>query len=616
MLRIDPNDITDAIALAQSVADAWKPPAKMTLSEWTAAHVMTDSGAPFHPFEFQKEILDSLGDPTVTEVIWLKPSRVGGTAIATAWTLSEIEQGRRLLYVNPRLEDAESFSSEIIGPAIEVCAPLHGLLKPAKEGGKNSTLQKQFRNRAVFKSLHAVGPSARRHNADSVALDEVEAWRTSAEGNLVDLFRKRVNASARPKIFTASTPVEEGSDSFIVQQYERGDARIYEVPCVHCLAMQELCPDRLFIAGRAITQHDETSKKLVQPTDVATYFCAECGGEIDESSKTQVVASGRWRATKVGEPGVRSYRCSSLLSPFPGASWQKICREYLDAIGDPLKLRTVENTLFGRAYTLADLGNDVTVEGLKARRVSIGEGTRVDESILRFAVGIDVQANRLELGCLGQGPNGFTIIDRQVIWGDPSSDDTWQKAEEVANIELESMLGGSFGPTEIVVDSGYLTQTVYAQCAKRGWMAIKGVSGPRPIVMESKYRPPNWKEGAKLWSVGVDSAKEWLYSRLPSTEPGPDAIRIADSVTEEDLAQLLNEHRVGKLVGGRIKYSWQKRDPKGRSEMLDVVLYAAAGLLKAGPCDWDRIKDRLKEVGDSTQADWAEVARMINRLSE
>jgi phage terminase large subunit GpA-like protein len=197
----------------------------MSLPDWCAAHVQTDSGAPFVPFAFQREILEGLGDPTVSEVVWLKPSRVGGTAIATGWALLEIEQGRRLGYVNPRQEDAESFSTEIIGPAIENCAPVSGLLRPAKEGGRNAATQKQFRNRTVFKSLHAAPASARRHNLDSIALDEVEAWRQTSEGNLVDLFRKRVNASARPKIFTASTPVERVGLVYLAAVSTRRPAR-------------------------------------------------------------------------------------------------------------------------------------------------------------------------------------------------------------------------------------------------------------------------------------------------------------------------------------------------------------------------------------------------------
>src|SRR6056297_2402359 len=82
--------MTPALQVIEAAAwAALRPPAKIALSEWTEANVVlpaTLAAAPgrMRLFPYQRDMADSMGDPTVERVTVLKSARIGYTQLAVA----------------------------------------------------------------------------------------------------------------------------------------------------------------------------------------------------------------------------------------------------------------------------------------------------------------------------------------------------------------------------------------------------------------------------------------------------------------------------------------------------------------------------------------------------
>jgi phage terminase large subunit GpA-like protein len=148
------------------------------------------------------------------------------------------------------------------------------------------------------------------------------------------------------------------------------------------------------------------------------------------------------------------------------------------------------------------------------------------------------------------------------------------------------------------IDSaGHRTTLVYdyaSRQAARRVFAVIGRDGQRPIV--SSPSPRQWgreKRKVPLYTVGVDSAKALLVSRLGLTERGPGFVHIphVEWADEELAAQLTSERLVTRFVKGVPSQVWKKVRP--RNEALDCFVYATAALRLLHP-DLGLLAERLK----------------------
>jgi phage terminase large subunit GpA-like protein len=105
-------------------------------------------------------------------------------------------------------------------------------------------------------------------------------------------------------------------------------------------------------------------------------------------------------------------------------------------------------------------------------------------------------------------------------------------------------------------------------------LALKGASGPREIVGKPT-RSERYK--IKLYVVGVDTAKDLVFSRLRQRVAGPGYMHLPHWVEEEYLEQLTAERAVRRWRKGRgWVREWQKT--RERNEALDLEVYALAGV--------------------------------------
>ena len=113
----------------------------------------------------------------------------------------------------------------------------------------------------------------------------------------------------------------------------------------------------------------------------------------------------------------------------------------------------------------------------------------------------------------------------------------------------------------------------------RGVFAVKGLSlAAKPLV----GRPSrNNRHKLRLYPLGVDTAKEVIYSRLRITEPGPGYYHFPLERDKEYFQQLTAEKQVTRYHKGTARREWVKS--RSRNEALDCNVYALAALKLLSP---------------------------------
>ena len=265
----------------------------------------------------------------------------------------------------------------------------------------------------------------------------------------------------------------------------------------------------------------------------------------------------------------------------PWVTFGQIAVAFMSAKGNPDTMRTWINTSRGEPDDTT--GETVDETGLLERREVYPAD--VPAGVVMLTCGVDVQDNRLELEIVGWGPGGESWdIDYRVIEGDPGQHPThsplWKQLDDILLSDFEHESGMRMRISATAIDTGgHKTDMVYAFCKPR-WnrrvFAIKGVGGQgRPLVM----RPTrNNAAGVRLFAVGVDTAKELVYSRLKVDQPGPGYCHFPHSRDVAFFSQLTAEKCVPRYFKGVETRSWVLKDPKARNEALDCRVYATAAL--------------------------------------
>ncbi len=199
------------------------------------------------------------------------------------------------------------------------------------------------------------------------------------------------------------------------------------------------------------------------------------------------------------------------------------------------------------------------------------------------------------------------IIDYQIIQGSPAEDVTWERADAMLTTRYRHAYGQMMKIEAAFVDSGGgHTQDVYNFTytrKRRNIFAIKGASRPnrpilcaKPAIVDITFRGKTEKQGAQLWYIGTDTAKDYLASRW-KRETGPGAVHFSQDLTEDYYKQLTSEYRVNVYKRGVKVSRWDKKQAD-RNEALDLMVYnlAAAyhlGLQKKTANHWQALRDRL-----------------------
>lgn len=191
-------------SVVSRVGRSWKPPPKLSLSEWadTYFYLSAESAAApgrWKTLPYQREIMDAFTDPQVTFVSVMKSARVGWTKIVGALIGYSIHQDPcPILVVQPTVDDAKGYSKEEIAPMMRDVPVLSKIvLEDAEDVGP-----REGGNTILHKALALTTP-----------VPTPAGWSTIGELRIGDTV---FSASGRPTTVTETTPVFVGRPCFRV----------------------------------------------------------------------------------------------------------------------------------------------------------------------------------------------------------------------------------------------------------------------------------------------------------------------------------------------------------------------------------------------------------------
>ena len=561
---------------------AFKPPKKLTLSEWADENAFLSAessaeGGRWRTLPYQKGMMDAITDPAVEQVTVMKSARVGYSKILNHVIGYHIHQDPApIMLVQPTIEDAQGYSKEEIAPMLRDTPVLKGLVSEAKaKDGANTILQKQFPG-GTLSLVGANSPRGfRRVSRRIVLFDEVDGYPPSAgsEGDQIKLGIRRTEYYWNRKIVSGSTPTVKDF-SRIQRMYEQSNAQRFFVPCPHCGHMQ-------YLRWAQIKWFDDDAS-------TACYECEKCNEHIPHAKKRWMVERGEWRETKPGNGRHVGFHIWAAYSYSPNAAWSNLVEEFLEAKHDAEQLKTFVNTILGEVWE-DEYASKVSGDSLmqRAAEEKYKQGSPPAE-VLLLTCGCDCQDDRLSMSVWGVARDEeMYLVDRIVLHGSPSRPEVWKQLDEVLQNPYETEDGRKLNIEVCCIDSGgHHTQEVYGYARERaamGVIAIKGmnVKGKPPLGKASKvdinFKGRAMKNGAQLFPVGVDGVKSLLFGRLKHNDPGPGYLHFYPTVGPDYFAELTAERQVLRYRNGFPERVWVKKS-QSPNEALDEMVYAYAAL--------------------------------------
>ncbi|HZJ81621.1 MAG TPA: terminase gpA endonuclease subunit [Guyparkeria sp.] len=574
-------DLTPEVpVIGQQVARSARPRDLLTVSQWAERHRVlktgTNSPGPWrnNRTPYLTEIMDSLSEHSaVRQVTFAKSSGVGGSEVLFNWLGYIIHhvQNKDVMMVVPTIELRDRTFNPKLRKLFSESAAVGELVSSKSRDKKNSADITEFAaNSRIVKSGANSADSLRAEHLPYIVADELDAypWDVGGEGDPVSLFENRQRTYSRAKSYLVSTPTTAG-ESRITLQYERSDQRRYHVPCPECDEMQVLEFKHLQWRTDIAPGADAERRPLVQS---AWMVCPECGSQIDELHKSDMLDRGRWIPSRPHIKRHRGYHINALYAPAGlGLGWKDVAQKWLDSQGDSAELKAFYNTYLGEVYR--EPGDSIEDIPLINR---LENYQRSDLPLSLITAGVDVQKDRLEATVVGWGKGEECwILDHLILPGSPEGSEVWTELHDQLR-DLDTDLA--------CVDAGYLTDMVRQFVQPRAWTwAVKGQAGmDRAFIDDERKRKQRLRyrrrKGIPIEPVGVDQGKAMIYHRLRMDAPGPGYIHFPDhgSCDEEYFAQLASEKLVARKRGYRLRYEWVKTRP--RNEALDCLIYAAAAM--------------------------------------
>lgn len=607
------------VDLVESLARTWAPPPRWSVSQWADARRRLSGEAAAEKgqwrtsrAEYQREILDSISDPTIDQTVVMSSAQVGKTELLlnTVGYFIDFDPSPIML-VQPTDQMAETFSKDRLAPMLRDTPSIRNRVADARSRDSgNTTLHKRFPGGHIT-MVGANAPAGLASRPIRILLmDEVDRFPASAgsEGDPVRLAMKRTNNFWNRRIVTVSTPTVRGF-SRIEKEFDRSDKRHFFVPCPHCGEFHVLKWGNV-VWGEDTPAAGDPARAVLK--------CPHCEGFITNAQKNVAVGRGRWEAT-APFTGVAGFHLWEIYSPWRSIS--EIVADFLASKDDPALLQVWVNTCLGETWE--EGGDSVSDHELMERCEPFPQGVDVPERGLVLTAGVDTQPDRLEVETVAwAGGEESWSVDYCVIYGDPdipegAEGSPWNDLTDYLRKGWTHEMGGAVSIEATCVDSGgHNTQAVY-QYAKRHRgdrvFAVKGKGGPGVPIVGNPARRRSGRKTSRpvdVYIVGVDQAKSVIMKRLKISSPGPGYCHFPLGRSAEYFKQLTAEKMLTKFVKGFPKREWVKQSGQ-RNEALDCRVYAFAALTLRAP-QFDKIAFRVKQRATLAKAPTPEPEKEID----
>lgn len=547
-----------------------KPPELLTVTQWAEKYRILDEKTSAEPGQFKasrtpyvKGIMDAFNDPDIEEIIFCKPTQVGGTECLNnivAYIIAQDPSSTLIVY--PTLELAESISKNRIQPMIELCEKTKERYTP----DESKMLELQFDGMYLVLAGANSPASLASRPIRYLLMDEVDKFPTFAgkEADPRSLARERTKTFAHnKKIFQTSTPTRKIGP--IWQAWiNADDQREYYVPCPHCGHYQTF-------RFKQIKWPKESTPDEAKVT--AYYECESCKGMINDSNKLEMLRAGEWRS--IIKKGTRktAFHLNAIYSPW--LRFGDMAYEFLKSKDFPELLMNFINSWLAEPWenTEVKMDSDKVLE----RQSEYEEGV-VPYGTLLLTGGVDVQKDHFYWVIRAWGTS---VTSWNIAHGIA---DTWDEVEYIMNLQYKDLNGTAYQVNLSGVDSGDRTDEVYDFCVlNQEWaVPVKGSSKPllARYTMSTIDKVDSKAYGMRLYIVDGGQYKDMIAGRIRRPN-GPGSWMVFKGCDREYADQICSEEKVIEKKGGREVEVWRTKGSHTANHFLDAEVYAglAADLL-------------------------------------
>ena len=470
--------------------------------------------------ELLREPMDALSRHSqVHEVALMFPIQLGKTEVAINFVgYTMVENPGPLMVCLPGEVSLNKWVAQKLHPMIEESPAVAATLTSvASREASNTRTFKDYAGGQLFIE-HAGSPQRLKStSARDLVVDEFDefAANLTSGDDPTEMLDGRTSAfpSTYKRLYISSPQIKGASR--IEAKWLISDQRRRYLPCPHCGHMQHLQWEGLKWSER----HPVHGRR-------AWYVCQECGCEIDEKHKPDMLAKAEWRATNPGGR-IRGYHANCLYYPIGlGPRWADLVEMWLDAQGDPAKLKTFRND------RLAETHEDETTRRVRhealADRAEHYALRTAPAGVLAITAGVDTQDNRLAVCLVGWGrKRALWVLDYVELPGDPAGDEVWHALAAYLTQPIQAEGGGLLYCEGFAQDAaGHKTEDVKAFVRRarslgvRRPMCIFGATqNNAPPLSKPKQADVNWRGqtdrgGITYYHVGTVELKKWLFSRM------------------------------------------------------------------------------------------------------
>lgn len=557
--------------VTQYQADALKqlcPPENITVSEWAENYRVLDSKTSALPGPWRndktpylKEIMDELINYDTERIIFVKPTQVGGTEALQNMLGYVIQQDPSpTMIVYPTDILAKSISENRLEPMIMATRTLKSLYN------KNESSQLELQLDGMYLSLAGSNsPSSLASKAIKyLFLDEVDKYPGSSkkESDPISLAMERTKTFRNRKIYMTSTPTL--ATGHIWKALMDADIeKHYFIPCPHCGSMIELTFQNLkFPSGDDLSNQDRA--------DMAVYRCQECGGDITDQDKEQMLRYGEWKTVRENSKYNRKvgFWINTLYSPF--VRFSEIVKEFLDSKDDPDKLQNFTNSWLAEPWE--DTKLKTSADTVLERQTERPEFTA--PSWTKFlTAGVDVQETSLYWTIRAWGSY---ITSQNIAHGQALS---FQDIEQIMNTPYFTEDGDQLIVALCLIDSGYDADSTYDFCALNSEWALPVKGSNNPMLSHFKLSKIN-KQGSQAYGMNLvlvdgDKYKDMIAGRMKKPN-GRGSWMVFEGCDREYAEQVTAEHKVNVKSGNRTVQRWVPKRSHIDNHYLDAEVYALA----------------------------------------
>ena len=556
--------------------ESLRPPEDISVSEWAEKYRVLDSSSAIPgPWKNSKtpylaEIMDSFLDSDIEEIIFVKPTQVGGTeAMLNMLGYIAAQDPAPTLAVYPSDELGERVVKKRIRPMIYASPPL----KKRFRASESSTSELYFEGMSVTVTGSGSPSQLASFAIRNLFLDEVDKYpgASKKESDPISLARERTKTFRNNrKIYITSTPTLK--TGHIWKALEGADiVKHYFVPCPHCGKYIELI-------WKQVKFPDDEGMSYADRAEFAAYVCQECEAVITDRDKPEMLKHGEWRIVeqRTQFPRKVAFWLNTLYSPF--VRFSEMAKEFLTSKDDPDAFQNFTNSWLAEPWedTKLKTSADLVLE----RQTALAEYT-VPAWAKVLTAGVDVQETCVYWTIRAWGNY---LTSQNIAHGQAWS---FAEVERIMNLQYtREGTGDQLVVALALIDSGDNTDAVYDFCAINSEWATPSKGASHPMDTHFKISKVNKTDskayGMNLVIIDTGKYKDMIAGRM-RRKNGNASWMVYQGCDREYAEQVTAEHKVNQRSGQRTVQVWELKTSHGDNHYLDCEVYAmcAADILGA-----------------------------------